>query len=183
MSSALFVALVLPVLAGAHSYVWWRMVRATTYPGSWWRRVGTVLIVLLVAAPPGERALPASLATAVGWPGFTWMAGILYLTLALLAGEAVRPVLMRVRRRSSVGDTASPALRTASDDGGERPYGTGSVPGPDSPAPASADELLASRRMFVSRGRRRRRRDRPASGTSSCPWPGSARRPTVSGSR
>ncbi|MEU6389364.1 metallophosphoesterase [Streptomyces sp. NPDC046939] len=148
MSSALFVALVLPVLAGAHFYVWWRMVRATTSPRSWWRRAGTVLIVLLalllVAAPPAERALPAPLATAVGWPGFTWMAGILYLTLALLAGEAVRPVLMRVRRRHFAGDTVS-------GDGGERLYGTGSVPGPDSPAPASADGLPASRRMFVSR--------------------------------
>ncbi|MFC8939737.1 metallophosphoesterase [Streptomyces griseoincarnatus] len=155
MSSALFVALVLPVLAGAHSYVWWRMVRATTSPGSWWRRAGTALIVLLalllVAAPPGERALPAPLATAVGWPGFTWMAGLLYLTLALLVGEAVRPLLMRVRRRRSVGDTAPAARSTASGGDGEHPYGTGSASGPDVPAPASADGLAASRRMFVSR--------------------------------
>ncbi len=95
MSSALFVALVLPVLAGAHFYVWWRTVRATTSPGSWWRRAGTALIMLLglllVAAPPGERGLPPSLATAVGWPGFTWMAGLLYLTLALLAGRRSGP--------------------------------------------------------------------------------------------
>ncbi|MBJ6648170.1 metallophosphoesterase [Streptomyces griseoincarnatus] len=155
MSSALFVALVLPVLAGAHSYVWWRMVRATTSPGSWWRRAGTALIVLLalllVAAPPGERALPAPLATAVGWPGFTWMAGLLYLTLALLVGEAVRPLLMRVRRRRSVGDTAPAARSTASEAVGEHPCGTGSASGPDVPAPASADGLAASRRMFVSR--------------------------------
>ncbi|MGA4966512.1 metallophosphoesterase [Streptomyces pseudogriseolus] len=148
MSSALFVALVLPALAGAHFYVWWRTVRATTSPTSWWRRAGTALIVLLglllVAAPPGERALPPALATAVGWPGFTWMAGLLYLTLALLAGEAVRPVLMRVARRRQAGDTAP-------EDGRGRSHGAGSAPGPDVPVAASADGLLASRRLFVSR--------------------------------
>ncbi|MHC3454432.1 metallophosphoesterase [Streptomyces prasinus] len=155
MSSALFVALVLPVLAGVHYYVWRRTVRDTTSPGSWWRRAGTMLIVLLalllVAAPPGERVLPAPLATAVGWPGFTWMAGILYLTLALLVGEAFRPFLLRTRQRRSVGDTAPAAPGTASEADGERSYRTGSASGPDSPVPASADRLPASRRMFVSR--------------------------------
>ncbi|WP_069170060.1 metallophosphoesterase [Streptomyces griseus] len=149
MSSALFVALVLPVLAGVHYYVWRRTVRDTTSPGSWWRRAGTALIVLLalllVAAPPGERALPAPLATAVGWPGFTWMAGILYLTLALLVGEVVRPFLRRARRRRSAGDTAPGDPGRASVTG-EEP----SSP-PDSPGRTAVDHLTPSRRMFVNR--------------------------------
>ncbi|MFC9160970.1 metallophosphoesterase [Streptomyces fungicidicus] len=155
MSSTLFVALVLPVLAGVHYYVWRRTVRDTTSPGSWWRRAGTTLIVLLalllVAAPPGERALPAPLATAVGWPGFTWMAGILYLTLSLLVGEAFRPLLLRAQRRRSVGGTAPVAPSTASDGGRERSHRRGSTSSPESLLPASADRLPASRRMFVSR--------------------------------
>ncbi|MEU4264370.1 metallophosphoesterase [Streptomyces argenteolus] len=149
MSSALFVALVLPLLAGVHYYVWLRTVRDTTSPGSWWRRAGTALIVLLalllVAAPPGERALPAPLATAVGWPGFTWMAGIFYLTLALLVGEAFRPFLLRARQRRPAGDTEQGGPRTASVTGGEH------ASRPDSPVRASAGQLGTSRRMFVSR--------------------------------
>ncbi|MET4923864.1 metallophosphoesterase [Streptomyces sp. PSRA5] len=153
MSSALFVALVLPVLAGVHYYVWRRMVRDTTTPGSAWRRGGTALIVLLglllVAAPPGERALPAPLATAVGWPGFVWMAGILYLALALLVGEVFRVILLRVERRRATAAATVPATP-----GTDSVSGTGS-PEPasatDSPEPASAAPLHPSRRLFVGR--------------------------------
>ncbi|WP_329032110.1 metallophosphoesterase [Streptomyces sp. NBC_01725] len=162
MSSALFVALVLPLLAGVHYYVWRRTVRDTTTPGSAWRRSGTVLIVLLgvllVAAPPGERALPAPLATAVGWPGFVWMAGILYLALALLVGEVLRVILLRVeRRRATAGATAAvratPGARSMA--GGEHVPGTGSAsdtgsPEPE-PEPASPAPIHPSRRLFVGR--------------------------------
>ncbi|MFF7990877.1 metallophosphoesterase [Kitasatospora xanthocidica] len=105
MSSALFVALVVPALAAVHYYVWRRVVRDTTAPGSRPRRAGTALLVLLgvllVAAPPAESALPKPLAVTVGWPGFLWMAGILYLCFALLVAEAVRPFLLRAARRGT----------------------------------------------------------------------------------
>ncbi|MEV7026567.1 metallophosphoesterase [Kitasatospora sp. NPDC093558] len=108
MTSALFVALVLPALAAVHYYAWRRVVRDTTAPGSWPRRAGTALLVvlglLLVAAPPAESALPKPLAVAIGWPGFLWMAGILYLSLALLVTEAVRPLLLRALHRRSGSD-------------------------------------------------------------------------------
>ncbi|MFD6993698.1 metallophosphoesterase [Streptomyces sp. NPDC059943] len=153
MSSALFVALVLPLLAGVHYYVWRRMVRDTTTPGSAWRRGGTVLIVvlglLLVAAPPGERALPAPLATAVGWPGFVWMAGILYLALALLVGEVPRLLLLRVERRrvtAAVTVPATPRTDSVSGTGSPEPASAADSPEPASPAP-----LHPSRRLFVGR--------------------------------
>ncbi|MFD9869354.1 metallophosphoesterase [Streptomyces niveus] len=150
MSSALFVALVLPLLAGVHYYVWRRTVRDTTTPGSAWRRAGTVLIVLLglllVAAPPGERALPAPLATAVGWPGFVWMAGILYLALALLVGEVLRVFLLRAERRRATATTTAAATTTV-----PAAPRTDSVSGTGSPGPASAAALHPSRRLFVGR--------------------------------
>ncbi|MFE3252766.1 metallophosphoesterase [Streptomyces sp. NPDC059209] len=165
MSSALFVALVLPVLAGVHYYVWRRTVRDTTAPGSLWRRGGTVLIVLLglllIAAPPGERALPATLATAVGWPGFLWMAGILYLSLALLVGEVLRLFLLRVeRRRAGAALPVETGARSVA--GGEpahRPDSASSgtdtpepaPSGTDTAEPASAAPLHPSRRLFVGR--------------------------------
>ncbi|MFI9788349.1 metallophosphoesterase [Kitasatospora sp. NPDC051984] len=105
MSSALFTALVVPALAAVHYWVWRRVVRDTTAPRGWPRRAGTALLVLLglllVAAPPADGALPKPLAQAVGWPGFVWMAGILYLGFALLVAEAVRPLLLRAARRGA----------------------------------------------------------------------------------
>ncbi|MEU0954674.1 metallophosphoesterase [Streptomyces niveus] len=159
MSSALFVALVLPLLAGVHYYVWRRTVRDTTTPGSVWRRVGTVLIVLLglllVAAPPGERALPAPLATAVGWPGFVWMAGILYLALALLVGEVLRVFLLRAERRRATATAAATASATVpAAPRTDSVSGTGSpepAPATDSPEPVSTADLHPSRRLFVGR--------------------------------
>ncbi|WP_330177284.1 metallophosphoesterase [Streptomyces sp. NBC_01498] len=155
MSSALFVALVLPLLAAVHYYVWRRTVRDTTTPGSWWRRGGTALIVvlglLLVAAPPGERGLPVPLNAVVGWPGFVWMAGILYLTLALLAGEVLRLFLLRAERRRAA--NAGPGRPGDSAAGAEPATRTDSVSGTDSPepAPAPAAVLPLSRRLFVGR--------------------------------
>lgn len=158
MSSALFVALVLPLLAGVHYYVWRRTVRDTTTPGSAWRRGGTVLIVLLgvllVAAPPGERALPAPLATAVGWPGFVWMAGILYLSLALLVGEVLRVFLLRAERRRATAAAATVAATVPATPRTDSVSGTGSpepASGTDSPEPVSTAALHPSRRLFVGR--------------------------------
>lgn len=165
MSSVLFTALVLPLLAAVHYYVWRRTVRDTTAPGSRWRRAGTGLIVLLglllVAAPPGERALPAALATAVGWPGFVWMAGVVYLALALLAGEAVRPFLLRAERRRATATATGPApAGPAAAAGSGKVPGTEtappgvSVPGTDCAPraePAGAAPPRPSRRLLVAR--------------------------------
>lgn len=211
MSSALFVALVLPVLAGVHYYVWRRTVRDTTAPGSLWRRVGTVLIVLLglllVAAPPGERALPATLATAVGWPGFLWMAGILYLSLALLVGELLRLFLLRVeRRRVRAALPVETGARSMT--GGEPAHRTDSAPSAtDTPQAASSGTDTPSPRPprpSIPHGgcssagpspwspappppppwgtARTPRSALPGSSTSPCRSPGSTPRPTASGS-
>ncbi|NEC13591.1 metallophosphoesterase [Streptomyces sp. SID8014] len=93
---------VLASLVALHWYVWRRMVRDTTRPGSPVRRVATALFVLgpvlfVGAFATGRSGLPFLLKQIIAWPGYLWAAVFLYLLLALLAGELVRPVLLRVR--------------------------------------------------------------------------------------
>ncbi|MEU9956158.1 metallophosphoesterase [Streptomyces sp. NPDC050982] len=101
-----FVVLVLAVFGGLHWYVWRRMVRDTTARPGVARRVGTALVVggplLMFAAIASERGgAPFWLQQVLAWPGFLWMAFSLYLLLALLVGEVVRPLLRRVLERRS----------------------------------------------------------------------------------
>ncbi|MGC4985578.1 metallophosphoesterase [Streptomyces sp. DT193] len=107
------------VLGGLHWYAWRRLVRDTTSGPGPVRRLGTALFVagplLMVGAIVSERAgAPFLLQQTLSWPGFLWMPLGLYLVLALLAGEFVRPVLRRAlerraTRRAESGGAASPA--------------------------------------------------------------------------
>ncbi|TXS11097.1 metallophosphoesterase [Streptomyces sp. adm13(2018)] len=152
----LVLIVVLAVLAAVHWYVWRRLVRDVTTPGSLPRRLGTVAVVALpllsVAALTSARAgAPFVLQQVVAWPGFLWLALLLYVTLSLLVGEAVRPLLRRLLDRRA--QAAAPATAPA-----EAPAPV-PVPVPDI-APAVADEpadttpqppVDVSRRLFVSR--------------------------------
>ncbi|MYS05588.1 metallophosphoesterase [Streptomyces sp. SID6041] len=149
----LVLIVVLAVLAAVHWYVWRRLVRDVTTPGSLPRRLGTVAVVALpllsVAALASARAgAPFVLQQVVAWPGFLWLALLLYMTLALLVGEAVRPLLRRLLDRR--------AQATA-------PHAVAPAPAPVAVpdiAPAVPDEpddttpqppANVSRRLFVSR--------------------------------
>ncbi|OEV11724.1 hypothetical protein AN220_30360, partial [Streptomyces nanshensis] len=113
----LIVLVVLGLLAGTHLYLWRRFVRDVSAPGSLWRRLGTVLAVLLPvttlgALVSGRAGAPFLVEQILAWPGFLWLACLLYLTLALLAGELVRFVLRRTpwgRARSVQAPAAEPA--------------------------------------------------------------------------
>lgn len=104
---------VLALLVGVHRYVWRRLVGDTTAPGSALRRAGTVAAWLLPllsigALVSGRAGAPFRLQQTLAWPGFLWLAALLYLTLALLVGEAVRLVLRWVLARRAVdGGTAA----------------------------------------------------------------------------
>ncbi|MFB6708472.1 metallophosphoesterase [Streptomyces sp. NPDC056333] len=158
---------VLALLVGVHRYVWRRLVGDTTAPGSALRRAGTVAAWLLPllsigALVSGRAGAPFGLQQALAWPGFLWLAALLYLTLALLVGEAVRPVLRRVlARRAADGGTADRAGAADGSDAAE----TGSSPAEvtasgapaapatlvvEAPAPPSA-AVHPSRRLFVAR--------------------------------
>ncbi|MFJ5927454.1 metallophosphoesterase [Kitasatospora sp. NPDC092948] len=90
----------LGLLGAAHWYVWRRLVRDVSGPGSRYRRAGTVLVVLLpvlsVLALIGGRAFPLAVERWFAWPGYLWLAVLLYLLLALLVGELLRPLLLRL---------------------------------------------------------------------------------------
>ncbi|GAA3868374.1 metallophosphoesterase [Streptomyces lacrimifluminis] len=166
-----FLLVAVAALVGLHWYVWRRLVRDTTAGPGLARRVGTVVFValpvLMIGAFVAERGgAPFWLQRTLAWPGFLWLALFMYLGLALIAGELVRPLLRRFleRRRPAEAPVppAVPLRRTetvpvGAPDTPEAATGTPGAPGtPDLPdtlgAPDSPRLLAApSRRLFVSR--------------------------------
>ncbi|MFD9598489.1 metallophosphoesterase, partial [Kitasatospora sp. NPDC059973] len=111
---------VLAVLALAHWYLWRRLVRDVSAPGGRWRRAGTVLAVVLpllsLGALVGGRGLPMSVERWLAWPGYLWLAVLLYLLMAVAVGEALRPLLLRLPRPRAATPpepVAAPASATA----------------------------------------------------------------------
>ncbi|MEV5339763.1 metallophosphoesterase [Streptomyces sp. NPDC052676] len=95
-----FLLVTVSVLVAANWYLWRRLFRDTTRAPGAARRTGAALIaggwVLAVAALVAERTgAPFWLQRTLAWPGFLWLALSIYLLLALLVGEAVRPLLRR----------------------------------------------------------------------------------------
>jgi predicted MPP superfamily phosphohydrolase len=138
----LVASLVLAVVVTANWYVWRRLFRDTTRGPGLTRRAGAVLIaggwILAITALVAERSgAPFWLQQVLAWPGFLWLALSIYLLLAVLAGEIVRPLLRRFlehrARRTDQGAPPGPATSTASS-----PAGSAGRPAtaPD-PAPAS----------------------------------------------
>ncbi|CAM5717883.1 hypothetical protein STENM223S_07562 [Streptomyces tendae] len=101
--------LVVAVLVTGNWYVWRRLFRDTTAGrgprapyrrGGHRRRVAAVLSAALVAS---RTEAPFTLQRVLAWPGYLWLALTLYLLLALLVGELVRPVLRKVLERRAAG--------------------------------------------------------------------------------
>ncbi|WP_406219277.1 metallophosphoesterase [Streptomyces canus] len=166
-----FALLALAVLVTANWYLWRRLFRDTTGGPGRARRVGAVLIgggwVLAVGALVAERTgAPFWLQRVLAWPGFLWLALSIYLLLAVVAGEVVRPLLRRfLERRDRRGEPAVAAVphpeRVPAGAPAEQPQEDGSAsqePGKGGPASEEPSEpggstLVAapSRRLFVSR--------------------------------
>jgi len=141
-----FALLALGVLVAGNWYLWRRLFRDTTRGPGLARRAGAVIIaggwVLAVGAVVGERAgAPFWLQQVLAWPGFLWLALSIYLLLAVVAGEVVRPLLRRLSERRARATAAVPQTQ---------PVPAGSVP-PQAPEPAPAPAPDPSRRLFVSR--------------------------------
>ncbi|WP_460106889.1 metallophosphoesterase [Streptomyces sp. YKOK-J1] len=153
----LIAAAVLTVLVLGHWYVWRRLVRDTTRGPGPARRAGTTVFVagplLMVGALVAERSgAPFWLQRTLAWPGFLWMALALYLLVAVVAGELVRPLLSRLlARRARTAET--PVREPETVPAAPRP--APETPGvPDAPEPAGRAPRAngaPSRRLFVSR--------------------------------
>lgn len=97
---ALVALAVLALLVLVHRWLWIRLVRDTTVPGGLPRRIGTSLAIALpllsvAALTTGRAGAPFWLQQAVAWPGFLWLAVLLYLTLTMLVAEPIRALLLR----------------------------------------------------------------------------------------
>ncbi|WP_432114140.1 metallophosphoesterase [Streptomyces sp. S1] len=156
----LVLVVVLALLGGVHWYVWRRLVRDVTAPGGLPRRLGTAAVVVLpllsLAALVSARAgVPFPVQQVIAWPGQMWLAVLLYLVLALVVGEAVRPLLRAwlARRAPTAAPEPTPApapvvpepepvpvpaAQTAPDSAPATTGPTDSAPATDAtPAPAS----------------------------------------------
>ncbi|MFF9849961.1 metallophosphoesterase [Streptomyces litmocidini] len=174
----LVLVVVLALLGAVHWYVWRRLVRDVTAAGGLARRLGTAVVVALplfsLAALVSSRAgAPFLFQQAVAWPGFLWLAVLLYLVLALLVGEAVRPLLRAwTGRRAAAPTPAEPAPVTPTPAEPAPVTPTPAEPAPVTPAPAEPADPVSvpaplpvsvpapvagsresglSRRLFVSR--------------------------------
>lgn len=132
--------LALTVLGALHWYLWRRLVRDTTRPGSvgWW--FGTSVIVagavLMVAALVAQfTRAPMGFVRLVSWPGFLWAALVIYLLIGALVGELLRPLVMRWYDgvRGDGGESASGT--GAQVDGSEQPGDRGDAGSPHSDLP------------------------------------------------
>ncbi|MBB5977449.1 M23 family metallopeptidase [Kribbella solani] len=135
-----------------HRYLYRRLVADVSF--GWWRRIGAVLLGLLLVMTiavliAGPYEAPFELSRVLAVPGLLWLTPLLYLTVALLFGEIVRPLLRNaLARRASraaqpSGDPRSPDRPDADADADGGPVPAGSV--------ATATDTDMSRRVFVAR--------------------------------
>ncbi|MFE2462439.1 metallophosphoesterase [Streptomyces sp. NPDC059402] len=162
--------LMVGVLVTANWYVWRRLFRDTTGAPGPVRRIGAAVIaggwLLAVGALVAERAgAPFWLQRVLAWPGFLWLALSIYLLLAVVAGEVVRPLLRRYlerraaarRTRGAEQPAASPVADTERIPAGTAPPKEPEASGtPETPDPGPQDAppsplAVPSRRLFVSR--------------------------------
>ncbi|MFD5326364.1 metallophosphoesterase [Streptomyces sp. NPDC127092] len=154
---------ILALLGAVHWYVWRRLVRDLTAPGGAARRIGTGAAVLLpllsvAALVSGRAGAPFAVEQVLAWPGFLWLAVLLYVTLALVVTEPLRPLLRRLlARRGPVAVAEAPANAVsvpapvsagAAEGTAEARAAEGAVEAPAS-APDPVPDL--SRRLFVNR--------------------------------
>ncbi|MEU9038621.1 metallophosphoesterase [Streptomyces sp. NPDC048352] len=185
------VAAVLALLGLVHRWLWVRLVRDTTRAGGPLRRAGTVLafalpLLALAALTAGRAGAPFWFERLVAWPGYMWLAVLLYLTMAMAVAEPVRRLWLRrpaapgAPRPPQVPAAGSGALPpaeagTAGTSGGVGVRGAGEVSGaqPRVAADAAGDPVA------VSAGAGEEPRLREGAGGGSAPQGPAADRPAT----
>ncbi|WP_211835953.1 metallophosphoesterase [Streptomyces rhizosphaericus] len=152
----LLALVVVGLLTGVHWYVWRRLVRDTTARGGWARRTGTAAafalpLISVGALIAGRAGAPFPLQRALAWPGYLWLALLLYLTLALLVGEAVRPLLRAwLNKSADVRSTEGPEAPGGPPGGLPTAFADDS--GAAAPAPAPAAVCTGGREGAAAEG-------------------------------
>ncbi|MEV4322745.1 metallophosphoesterase [Microbispora rosea] len=165
-----FVGMIVAAVVVVHAYLWRRLVRASTTPGSRSRRVLTwalvVLAVLMVVTFGGSRlGLGMDVERVVAWPGYLWLAVMFYLFVFGLVMEVPRAVAtFVVSRRRRAAEAAAPAERAeeeaapvdevvlagAAAGGGATAHGTATTGMPVAEETAAGTPAI-DRRLFISR--------------------------------
>jgi uncharacterized protein len=137
----MFAVMLSAIVALMHWYVWKRLVKDVTRPGSV-RRAATVAVVLLMLLVFATLILGRELSPDVTrwftWPGYVWFGAMVYLFLTSLVLELPRLALRGWVRRAPLEATAT----------------TDAAPPIDSPAPEpprEKPEVNQSRRLFLAR--------------------------------
>ncbi|MDQ0786703.1 metallophosphoesterase [Streptomyces sp. B3I8] len=163
----------LSALVAANWLVWRRLFRDTTRGPGIVRRAGVVVICGGWALTVGTFVsvwtdAPFRLLQVLAWPGYLWLVLSIYLLLWVLAGEAVRPLLLRrseqravpkdaVSAREPVPTEATPAASPATTSDRVTSTSPASVIDPEpgartaGPVEPSGRLSVPTRRLFVSR--------------------------------
>lgn len=149
MAFAWFIVRLLAVTVGfaaLHGYLWWRLCRDTTKPGSLWRPIGAVALGALavfglLARMYSPSDAPMWFQQFAGWPGWIWFGVFMYLFGLLAVAEPLRWYLLRRERRRSKGagrteDTGAAGIPggSAADDRGFRTEASERATAPNDPA-------------------------------------------------
>jgi predicted MPP superfamily phosphohydrolase len=152
----IFLGVAFTTLGLIHYYLWRRLVRDTTRTRRA-RRIGTWVLAgvsaLVVATFVGSQVLPHSLAVAISWPGYIWLAVMFYLLVTLAVLEIPARVARVVLRRHTKSATPLPVPAfVGADSALPADGGTGTViplePNAQDGDPAGRAE---SRRLFLAR--------------------------------
>ncbi|WP_405439031.1 metallophosphoesterase [Streptomyces avidinii] len=155
---ALVALAVCALLVLVHRWLWIRLVRDTTAPGRLPRRIGTALTIALpllsvAALTTGRAGAPFWLQQTVAWPGYLWLAVLLYLTLTMLVAEPIRALLLRRLAHRDPSGAESGAPRPV-----EVPTATASAAATvTAEQPATAEQPVTDERSDTGEGLTRRR--------------------------
>ncbi|MGW5263175.1 metallophosphoesterase [Microbispora sp. NPDC004025] len=160
--------MILTAVVVVHLYLWRRLVRASTTPGSRSRRVLTWVLValaaLMVVTFVGSRSFGMDVERVVAWPGYLWLAMMFYLFVFGLVMEVPRAVatfLVSRRRRTTAvaageraeGEAApvdEVVLAGAAAGGGTPAPGTAATGGQAAEGAGTGAPAI-DRRLFISR--------------------------------
>ncbi|MCJ0870880.1 metallophosphoesterase [Streptomyces sp. AP-93] len=159
-------ALMLVGSAAVHYYLWIRLVRDTTRPGTSVRRLATWGVVLSALLAPGTRILTPLFDPSDGgggrflaWPGYVLIGVLLYLLPTLVILELPRALALRRWRRAGQRADATavrvpvPAAASVSA-AGPAASAPAAAPAPaevEAEAEAKAEDRLVGRRLFLGR--------------------------------